>query len=178
MSYLVCDKCGGHYELQSGEKAEDFDLVCECGGKIEYKESIQLDNEFKDMGKEFNDLDNTSSIWKRVISISSGAIIIIIISVLLNLEIVRFWILNSGSPLFLAYFLTLVFAGGLVVLITRGNYRDGIYNCAAAGLIGGTMASIFNGYMPSSFGYFLILMSFLFSFLGGLIVIVMIKLIE
>jgi hypothetical protein len=171
MSYLVCDKCGGHYELQLGEKAEDFDLTCECGGKIEYKESIKLENEF-------NDLDNTSSIWKRVISISSGALIIIIISVLLNLELVRFWVLNSSSPLFLAYFLTLVFTGGLVVFITRGNYRDGIYNCVAAGLIGGTMASILNGYMPSSFGYFVILMSFLFSFLGGLIVIVMIKLIE
>lgn len=97
---------------------------------------------------------------------------------LLNLELVRFWVLNSGSPLFLAYFLTLVFAGGLVVFIARESYMDGIYNCAAAGLIGGTMASILNGYMPSFFGYFVILMNFLFSFLRGLIVIVMIKIIE
>lgn len=78
MSYLVCDKCGGHYELQSGEKAEDFDLTCECGGKLEYKKSIKLENEFNNLDNEFKDLDKSSSIWKRVISISAGAIIIII----------------------------------------------------------------------------------------------------
>lgn len=170
MSYLVCDKCGGHYELQPGEKAENFDLKCECGGKLKHKESIESENQSR--------FEKSSNIFRRIIGISSGAIIIIIISVLLNLELVRFWVLNSGSPLFLAYFLTLVFAGGLVVFIARGNYRDGIYNCAAAGLIGGTVASILNGYMPSSFGFFVIQMSFLFSFLGGLIVIVMMKIIE
>ena len=24
--YLICDKCGGYYELQRGEKPGDFDL--------------------------------------------------------------------------------------------------------------------------------------------------------
>jgi len=36
--YLVCDKCGGYYELQSGESPEDFDR-CQCGGKLEFLES-------------------------------------------------------------------------------------------------------------------------------------------
>lgn len=36
MSYLVCDKCGSYYELQPGESPEDFDLKCECGGKLEF----------------------------------------------------------------------------------------------------------------------------------------------
>jgi hypothetical protein len=171
MSYLVCDKCGGHYELQQGEKAENFDLKCECGGKLEHKELIDSENQSK--------FEKSSNIFfRRIIGISSGAIIITIISVLLNLELVHFWVLNSSSPLFLTYFLTLVFAGGLVVFIVRGSYKEGICNCAAAGLIGGTIASILNGYMPSSFGFFVIQMSFLFSFLGGLIVIVMIKIIE
>lgn len=39
MGYLVCNKCGGTYELQEGESADDFDK-CECGGKLNYKESI------------------------------------------------------------------------------------------------------------------------------------------
>jgi len=39
MGYLVCDKCGGFYELQDGESADDFDS-CECGGKLEYKKTI------------------------------------------------------------------------------------------------------------------------------------------
>lgn len=32
--YLVCDNCGGYYELQTGETPEDFSDECECGGKL------------------------------------------------------------------------------------------------------------------------------------------------
>lgn len=35
--FLVCDKCGGYYELQSGESPEDFSLECDCGGHLEVK---------------------------------------------------------------------------------------------------------------------------------------------
>jgi hypothetical protein len=35
MSYLVCDECGGYYELKDGKSLEDFDDECECGGKLE-----------------------------------------------------------------------------------------------------------------------------------------------
>ena len=35
MSYLICEKCGGYYELQEGESIEDFDS-CQCGGKLGY----------------------------------------------------------------------------------------------------------------------------------------------
>lgn len=129
MSYLVCDKCGGHYELRPGEKAVDFDVECECGGKLEYKESIESDDQFKGFEK-------SSNIWKRVIGVSSGAIIIIILSVLLNVELVRFGVLYSGGPLSLVYLLTLVFAGVSVVFIARGSYKERIFNCMAAGLIG------------------------------------------
>ena len=31
--YLVCDKCGNYYELQPGEKPEDFEK-CQCGGSL------------------------------------------------------------------------------------------------------------------------------------------------
>ena len=40
MSYLVCDKCGGYYELQPGESPNNFDLQCECGGKLKYHNSL------------------------------------------------------------------------------------------------------------------------------------------
>jgi hypothetical protein len=33
-SYLVCDSCGGYYELQPGEAPENFNLDCECGGRL------------------------------------------------------------------------------------------------------------------------------------------------
>lgn len=34
--YLVCDTCKGSYELQPGEKPEDFSSQCECGGNLKH----------------------------------------------------------------------------------------------------------------------------------------------
>jgi hypothetical protein len=33
-SYLVCNNCGGYYELEPGESWKDFDTECECGGQL------------------------------------------------------------------------------------------------------------------------------------------------
>lgn len=38
MGYLVCDKCGGYYELKPGESIDDFQN-CSCGGKLEFVEN-------------------------------------------------------------------------------------------------------------------------------------------
>lgn len=38
--YLVCNKCGGYYELEPGESPEDFINNCECGGELEYKINV------------------------------------------------------------------------------------------------------------------------------------------
>lgn len=37
---MVCEKCGGYYELQERESFEDFDS-CQCGGKLKHTESIE-----------------------------------------------------------------------------------------------------------------------------------------
>ena len=42
MGYLIWDKCGEYYELQDGESPEDFDLNCDCGGKLVYQESLNI----------------------------------------------------------------------------------------------------------------------------------------
>ncbi|EKQ54138.1 MAG: hypothetical protein B655_0939 [Methanobacterium sp. Maddingley MBC34] len=42
MGYLICDKCGGYYELQPGEKPEDFSNECECGGELIYSDSLDV----------------------------------------------------------------------------------------------------------------------------------------
>jgi acetyl-CoA carboxylase beta subunit len=34
--YLLCNNCNGYYELQAGEKADDFSDECECGGKLSH----------------------------------------------------------------------------------------------------------------------------------------------
>ena len=35
MSYLICNKCGGYYTLEGGEKPEDFEM-CQCGGSLKH----------------------------------------------------------------------------------------------------------------------------------------------
>jgi hypothetical protein len=42
--YLVCDTCKGSYELQAGEKPEDYSSQCECGGKLTYNRDISPPN--------------------------------------------------------------------------------------------------------------------------------------
>jgi len=42
MGYLICDNCGEYYELQEGESPDDFDLKCDCGGKLVYQESLNI----------------------------------------------------------------------------------------------------------------------------------------
>lgn len=38
--YLICDNCGGYYELEPGEAPDDFSDECECGGKLEYTKTV------------------------------------------------------------------------------------------------------------------------------------------
>lgn len=40
MGYLVCEKCGGYYQLQKGESPEDFDN-CQCGVKLRYIDDFE-----------------------------------------------------------------------------------------------------------------------------------------
>lgn len=40
MTYLVCEKCGGYYELQDGESPDDFDS-CQCNGKLKVYTTLE-----------------------------------------------------------------------------------------------------------------------------------------
>jgi ribosomal protein L40E len=35
--YLVCNRCGGYYELQPDESPGEFNGECSCGGKLQHK---------------------------------------------------------------------------------------------------------------------------------------------
>ncbi|OPY20434.1 MAG: hypothetical protein A4E26_01918 [Methanobacterium sp. PtaU1.Bin097] len=41
--YLVCVKCNGYYKLQPGDSPDDFTDKCECGGHLEYKDSLEFE---------------------------------------------------------------------------------------------------------------------------------------
>ena len=55
LNYLVCDTCGGYYELQPGESPENFDLECACSGHLvqSTRDSlISYRDEYKDYSSE------------------------------------------------------------------------------------------------------------------------------
>lgn len=57
MPYLVCDKCGGFYELQEGENPHDFTNECDCGGRLILSEEHVLSPKIKSN----NHVDNAKS---------------------------------------------------------------------------------------------------------------------
>lgn len=40
--FLVCNSCGGYYQLQEGEGPEDFTDECQCGGKLQVSDTKEL----------------------------------------------------------------------------------------------------------------------------------------
>jgi hypothetical protein len=46
--YMVCEKCGGFYKLQEGERPGDFD-TCQCGGHLTYHQKVVFQ---EDMGNQ------------------------------------------------------------------------------------------------------------------------------
>jgi len=77
MPYLVCERCGGYYQLQEGESPDDFLDKCECGGDLKYSESMDiksLDTESFNKGstEDTSDLDSSDSSNNVYHSDSSG----------------------------------------------------------------------------------------------------------
>lgn len=127
--YLLCTKCGEHYELKDDETPKEY-AKCECGGKFEYKKPVKSD-------KKSEDLDN-SSIRIRIIAILSGTIILFLFSLFFNGEV----------------HFSIILAGFITSFIAGGRYKDGIFNCAVASLIGGILILISSSYLGYSVGYF------------------------
>ncbi|MGP8190244.1 MAG: DUF5518 domain-containing protein [Methanobacterium sp.] len=53
MGYIICEKCGGYYELKEGEAINDFQS-CECGGKLKYVKNLDALNSESDKLKKMS----------------------------------------------------------------------------------------------------------------------------
>ncbi|KAF5079805.1 hypothetical protein DSECCO2_126540 [anaerobic digester metagenome] len=52
MPYMICESCGGYYELMEDESPEDFDN-CQCGGNLRLVDSInEIQDEIQDQEKQ------------------------------------------------------------------------------------------------------------------------------
>lgn len=109
MVYLICDKCGGYYELQPGESAADFE-GCQCGGNLIKAKEIPSHSSNKE------NFDNRpKNLIQRIFFLIIGAVLIATI--------------HTPYP----YLAPL---GGLIAaLVIGGSYKDGIINGSLAGLI-------------------------------------------
>ncbi len=63
MRYLICDKCGGYYELQPSESPEDFDENCECGGVLYCSDSVLSNGKKDKISNNFNRWIKSTVFW-------------------------------------------------------------------------------------------------------------------
>jgi ribosomal protein L40E len=49
--YLLCEKCGGYYELEPGESPDDFAGDCDCGGKLTHTKTIETETDLENICK-------------------------------------------------------------------------------------------------------------------------------
>jgi hypothetical protein len=104
MGYLVCDTCHGYYELKNGESPEDFSSNCECGGNLEFKDSIGHNHGKVSEGRDkiahgYSYTDKKSFNYKIVIVF--GVLIIFVgIIAIITLNTFGIFILIAGALVF------------------------------------------------------------------------------
>jgi hypothetical protein len=104
--YLVCDTCKVSYELQVGEKPEDYSSECECGGNVTHIKNI---TEFKETEKDY-----PKSTGKEVIK---GVVYFIII------VFAGFYFLWNVGDMFVSSILwPILFFGGVIAAFLLAKY--------------------------------------------------------
>lgn len=66
--YLVCNNCGGYYELQPGESWKDFDKECDCGGQF-----IQNITNFRSIFNLYHTLNQNHILFNAIRAASCSA---------------------------------------------------------------------------------------------------------
>ncbi len=121
--YLICEQCGSYYELQMGESPEDFSLDCDCGGRLTYKE-------FLDLNKEASKSNSSSGRTLAVLLVVGFAIFFLVyIFPIVYMLSAPFFVFGDSSPgafIVMLLCLILVFSGFytayyLIKVILRTN---------------------------------------------------------
>jgi hypothetical protein len=152
MGYLICDKCGGYYELQSGESAEDFE-TCSCGGRLNFVDTIEgLDettkksetnknhsNFGKDYFKEHNLKNRITSINSRIniLTVIVGLAASVLVFILASLLLGVLGIAGDGITFYAIFTLAIMaFIGSMVTsFLGCDNLEDGGINGGVLSLI-------------------------------------------
>lgn len=110
MAYLICEKCGGYYELGENESPDDFES-CSCGGNLKYIQNINSKYDIH--------LINRKSIAKGCM-----AYIFIFLMSTIFVAATKYFFLNR----FIALFLAPIILGFTVAYTNGSDYKSGILN--------------------------------------------------
>ena len=123
--YFVCDTCQGSYELQAGEKPEDFSTECECGGNLKY---IENDSKPKSlglivfvtlMGIALVVLPLSDFLTKHVVNYSLDTFMIFFGSLIIMLGVynIRTYSYKISLPIFILIILAAVLLDNIIIYI-------------------------------------------------------------
>ena len=142
--YLVCEKCGGYYQLQPGESPEDFSDTCECGGTLKFSEVLSLDEESESEG------GLKSWITKKRILIIIGVLallVVVIPFVVTHTVTTNNTLTTTNTTLIGSYDVGKIDSDGTVVTIPPGTRKIKIeYDLSWTPVSAGTNGIIIDGY--------------------------------
>jgi len=145
-SYIVCEKCGGLYELKKGESLENFDS-CECGGKLKVFEESNKESDQPIIKQNYEDklldvlVDLKENINLKAIFI--GTTVGLLLAVIFSLLILNNPFALIYSQLILNNYIPFTFVSALITgYIVGKNPKYGILNGVISGLIATTISLI------------------------------------
>jgi len=77
--YLVCEKCGGYYQLQTGESSEDFSDKCECGGNLKFVQDLDDNSAEGIISEKQNFKDKLKSLLNNKWNLAFIGVLIVVI---------------------------------------------------------------------------------------------------
>jgi hypothetical protein len=175
MGYLICEKCEGFYELKEGESPEDFSDKCECGGKLEYVDTIEGLKNY-DINEDVSNVDNNQSKIKLK-SVGIGAISSLLIFLIIDLPKLLQKYMTYDDGIIVALFMIVLapLIGGFIASYSCGrcNYKYGVVNSIIAIFIYNIVMFLteFYFHLGTGFGFDLMLAVIIeiFGIIGGVL---------
>lgn len=137
MSYLVCEECGGYYELQLGESADDFD-TCICGGKL----SLSNDDDYYIVSEHVSVPRKNRINW---LGVAIGSLFFFIIA----FSVIIMGLVLSFDEINVILISLSIISGFLSSFMSKtSDYNDGLINGFLVGFIWGFILILIVGFYP------------------------------
>ena len=144
--YLICEECGGYYELLPGESQEDFES-CQCGGELKFRYTINNDHIKNEESKKGLKEDDEGYSEKKISYYNSTMHLGLILCLIGIILFIGFIIFTITGFLVLSFIIVLI-GGGLVV------YGDNERRSWNKGIIGENIVTTYLSQLPKDYFIF------------------------